>query len=341
MNRPSLSIVLPNYNHGRFIAEALEALLAQTVPGDEIIVIDDASTDNSLAVIASFNRENPSVRLIRNVKNQGVVAGLNRGLAEAKYEYVYFAAADDRVLPKLFDRSLALLTLHLEAGLCSAMVRLIDEGGNDLGLFETPQVRRDPGFVSPAEAARALVWDDSWFMGNTTVYHRARLVTIGGFRPELESFCDGFVSRLLALRHGACFIPEPLALWRRMAGGYALQTATDMARAAAVADAAGALMTGTYAADFPPGYSTRWRGRWLFGARYLNIKVRQHQRWRRLLEGCRGLGPIGRPAERLIRTMMAAERGLIGGLLLLGYRPRDALAVARRRLGYGLGGKPQ
>src|SRR6266705_1267642 len=66
---PTLSVVLPNYNHARLIPRALEALLAQDPAPDEIILVDDASTDDSLDVIASFVERHPALRVIVNPSN--------------------------------------------------------------------------------------------------------------------------------------------------------------------------------------------------------------------------------------------------------------------------------
>ena len=64
-------------------------------------------------------------------------------------------------------------------------------------------------------------------MGCTTIFRRKPLLEAGGFDIQLLSYADGFITRVLALRHGACFIPEPLAIWRRSDAGYASSTGRD------------------------------------------------------------------------------------------------------------------
>src|SRR5580704_11116787 len=92
---PGISVVLPNFNHGAFVGEALRALLSQSLEPDEIIVVDDASTDNSRSVIEGITAKNPTVRLLVNPQNVGVIRALNRGLELASGCYIYLAAADD------------------------------------------------------------------------------------------------------------------------------------------------------------------------------------------------------------------------------------------------------
>jgi glycosyltransferase involved in cell wall biosynthesis len=77
---PTLSVVLPNYNHGKLIARAITALLTQERPPDEIVIVDDGSTDDSLRVIAALAAGTKAIRVIANQTNEGATAALARGL---------------------------------------------------------------------------------------------------------------------------------------------------------------------------------------------------------------------------------------------------------------------
>src|SRR5215475_5672750 len=85
---PTVSVLLPSYNHARYIGAALAALAGQTRLPEEILVIEDASTDDSLAVIESFQDELPQLRVLRNSRNLGVNDTINRGLLEARGSHV-------------------------------------------------------------------------------------------------------------------------------------------------------------------------------------------------------------------------------------------------------------
>lgn len=87
-----ISVVLPVYNRSSYVGEAIESVLAQTLPPDELIVVDDGSTDDSLAVIESFAR--PSLHVIRQ-ENAGIGAARNRGLAAATGDLIAFIDSDD------------------------------------------------------------------------------------------------------------------------------------------------------------------------------------------------------------------------------------------------------
>src|SRR5262245_7866102 len=93
---PALSIVVPNYNHGHLIGEALAAMAGQTAAPFEVIVVDDGSTDDSVARIRALAADMP-LQLHSHPRNRGVVAAMNTGLSLVKGDFVLFSAADDRL----------------------------------------------------------------------------------------------------------------------------------------------------------------------------------------------------------------------------------------------------
>jgi len=209
-----------------------------------------------------------------------------------------------------------LLDANPEAALFSARSDVIDIEGVRESTLATAAPLREPGFISPGAAARQLMRDDNWLTGNTTLYRRDMLIAAGGFAAELGSFCDGYVSRLLALRHGACYSPEVLGAWRRHSGGYAWSQTADWARTQELA-AAVRRRIDTDSIPFPPGYAHRWTQRYLFGARRFALARRT--------EAARARGPLalGWARVREVSTSLA---------LFAAYRPWDIAAVARRRL---------
>ena len=140
MKKGTLSVVISNYNHAHYLPESLQAILSQSYRPLEVIVIDDASTDNSVDVIESFARKDPIVHLYRNEQNRGVFFSANRGLNLAAGEYIYWAAADDRVCPGFFEKSMDILAQYPQAGLCSSLFKLIGENGEDKGWVRSPVI---------------------------------------------------------------------------------------------------------------------------------------------------------------------------------------------------------
>jgi hypothetical protein len=256
-------------------------------------------------------------------------------LAQASDEYLYFAAADDVVLPGFFERSLALLERYPRSGLCSARVRIIAEDGRDKGVFETALPSREACYFSPETCAALLYRDESWIMGTTTIYRRDALLAAGGFDPALLGYTDGFAGRVIALTSGCCFIPEVLASWRRLEESISARTAGS-SLVLAVADRALELMATVHRGRFPTGYAPRWRRRWLFGAVSLHLQSSSSRMWKEVESLVGPLGVADRIALRLGRLLPGGRRiAVLYAFLRL--RPFDIVTVTRRHLSYRLG----
>lgn len=99
--KPTLSVIIPVYNGREYLSEAIDSLLQQTSPPEEIIVIDDGSTDGTDQLIAEYCTTYPHIRMIRNARS-GVSAARNKGLDIATGQFIYFMDADDYVGSTLF-----------------------------------------------------------------------------------------------------------------------------------------------------------------------------------------------------------------------------------------------
>lgn len=218
----NLSVCLPNYNHAHFIEEAIEAILAQDYTVKEIIVIDDASTDNSVDIIQRFITPGGPVRLIRNPSNQGPCKSINTGIAEAQGEYVHVAAADDRVLPGFFSGCMNLLKRYPEAGLCASAVKFVDETGVDqhrprLWSLDVPHIQamrardfliKKPRFLNGNDVLVMDKKQPTFLAGAAPViFRRDALMAAGGFREDLGVHADWFAVHYVAFRYGMCYLP--------------------------------------------------------------------------------------------------------------------------------------
>jgi len=225
--RPTVAVITTNYNHARYLPESIGAVLAQTRIPDEYLLIDDASTDGSRAVMASLTAGRPWIRILHNDRNLGVIPSANRALAETSCDYVFFLSADDRLAPAFIERSLSLLERHPSAAICSALTDAIDVDGRPLGVFGSAVVASADSWLSPRDAREALLRYGVWVWGNTTVIRRDALIELGGLRAELGSRADGALHVLLPLRYGACFIPAPLASFRVVQDSYSQHERRD------------------------------------------------------------------------------------------------------------------
>jgi glycosyltransferase involved in cell wall biosynthesis len=210
----SFSAVVPNYNHGNLVARAVAAILAQNPPPSEIIIINDASTDNSLEVIRELQAKNPCVRLIDHKKNMGVLVGMNEGLQAASGEFVYVGAADDFALPSLFASAERALRKNPDAAYFCGRVVLFNPEGRILGVRPFMQPSPNAAFVTPMAARTEFSRSDNWAVGPSLIFRRQRLIAAGGFDETMGAFGDGLVVRRLALESGFYFDPALVAAWQ-------------------------------------------------------------------------------------------------------------------------------
>ena len=179
---PLVSIIIPCYNAGPWIAEALDSALAQTHRPLEIIVIDDGSTDDSLAVITRYAAQHPDLIRYESGPNRGGNAARNRGLALARGEFVKFLDADDA----LVNDCIALQVTQSQSLPQSSTVIVygdalwIDEQGHPLSA--TPRHIYDPD-----EEPLAQVLNYSPLV-STPLHRRKYLRMVGGFDETLTKW---------------------------------------------------------------------------------------------------------------------------------------------------------
>ena len=225
---------MPNYNHSRYLRESLGAILQQSVKPEEIIVVDDASTDDSVAIVEEIARDHPIVRSLRNKERVGPAAAVNRATHEAVSEYLYFASADDKVLPGFIETVMATLQRYPQAGLCcSSRSGFTDEDPRPR--IDRLRVSGEVTFVDPDDLARlertafSLLYPRMAIIATmVSVIKKSALIEAGGHLPELRFWCDGFAYYVVAFRYGICLLPDRcFASYRRSPNTYATTLRRD------------------------------------------------------------------------------------------------------------------
>jgi len=172
---PRLSVVIAAYNAGLFISETIEAVFAQTFADFELIIIDDASTDDTLRKIQRFT--DPRLRVIRNAVNLGVARTRNVGLQAARGEYLAANDHDDVSLPTRFAKQIAFLDRHPDVLALGT------------GIFTLRDGRRSPD-RSPATCHHVIRWQ---LMTHSPICHSTLCVRLAQFRSAGLSYdptCD-------------------------------------------------------------------------------------------------------------------------------------------------------
>lgn len=213
-SRPAVSVIVPTYNCGRFIAEALESILRQTRRPDQIAVVDDGSTDDTDQVVSQFS----GIEYIRQ-RNAGVSAARNTGLAAARGQFVTFLDADDRWRPKFVERMHELLNADPTAVCAFAnFVRFENSTGQLLrDQFQCyPELRRaGPQSLSKDISFRRLVACGEFPAYTQVMMFRRDLVEPLRFDTSL-ALCEDANFALKAFMRGAVvYTDEVLAEIRR------------------------------------------------------------------------------------------------------------------------------
>jgi glycosyltransferase domain-containing protein len=222
----TVSVLLCNYNDARYLPDSLSAICAQTRLPEEVVVLDDGSTDNSLEIIECFARRYPFIRVLKNDRNRGLLYSINRALNEARCDFVVWAAADDRLMPKFVARNAQCLREYPEAGMTFSRLAVFRDGSDEITSFTEKthgaafNFGTGPRFLSPEMLRERLQPSYLWISANTVMASRTALLQAGGFDPQLRWHADYFACMTVALRHGACCIPETLALMRQRSQTY-------------------------------------------------------------------------------------------------------------------------
>jgi glycosyltransferase involved in cell wall biosynthesis len=196
-----VSIIITTYNHARFLPEAIESALVQTVAPSEVIVVDDGSTDDPASVVSRY----PQVQLIHQ-RNQGLAAARNTGWRAARGRYLVFLDADDRLMPQALASNLKLFSERPECAFVHGSFDFIDAGGRHLRSAA-------PKFIG-VDVYEAFLKGNFIEMHATVMYRHDRLEEVAGFDPRLRCCEDYELYLRLARRYPVAAGTDRIAEYR-------------------------------------------------------------------------------------------------------------------------------
>jgi glycosyltransferase involved in cell wall biosynthesis len=207
---PRVTVGVPVYNGAAFLARALDSLLGQTFEDFELVLSDNASTDETARIAEDYARRDRRVRIVHQPTNIGAAPNFNAVLAEARAPYFRWAAHDDLVEPTYLEKCVALLDARPEVVLCHSDVVKIDE--NDARIGSYPRLLDRAASASAVRRFRALLLTphpcfDVFGLMRTDVLRRT--IAIGSFTSS-----DRVLLAELALHGPFAWVDEPLFLSR-------------------------------------------------------------------------------------------------------------------------------
>ncbi len=205
---PSLSIIMPAYNVGQYIAQAIQSVLDQTYEDFELIIINDGSTDNTKTVITSFN--DSRIKYFENEKNSGIVFSRNRGLKLAKGEYIGMLDADDVAHSEKFKKQIAFLEQNKDFGMLGSWANFIDEEGVRLaGSWK---------LKAPPEMIPSIMLFKNYFLQSAVIY-RKECISQFSFREGFDILEDYLIWLEIINKYKAWNLQEYLIDYRVHDGG--------------------------------------------------------------------------------------------------------------------------
>ena len=172
MKKPLVSVVIPNYNHGKYLRERIDSVLAQSFQDFEVIILDDKSTDDSLSIINEY-KDNPHVaHIIVNEQNTGnPFIQWEHGISLAQGEYIWIAESDDVAEPQLLESLITPLQATPKAVVAFCHSQMIDSEGKPMQLTWHPH----------GSSGETIIYDSKRFikkkmLAHDTIYNASMVV---------------------------------------------------------------------------------------------------------------------------------------------------------------------
>jgi glycosyltransferase involved in cell wall biosynthesis len=201
MSSPLVSVVIPTYNYGRFVCQAVDSALAQTYSPLEVIVVDDGSTDDTRQRLQSFGQE---IRYVYQ-QNKHLSAARNNGIREARGVFIALLDSDDIWAPEKLARQVELFDRFPDIGLVGTESFSIDDQGS-----RVKPDNEDPCVGQFVEVALGDLLEAGMFGPSSVVIRNECLDVVGLFDETLRSVEDLDMWLRVAARYGVLKLLEPL-----------------------------------------------------------------------------------------------------------------------------------
>jgi glycosyltransferase involved in cell wall biosynthesis len=218
---PHVSVIIPNYNHARYLPQRLETVLQQSFQDMEIIILDDASTDGSPDLLQRYASDK-RVQLHMNTQNSGSpFIQWNRGIRHARGDYIWIAESDDYSDPQFLAEMIAVLDMNPDVGLAYCQSIRVDETGKELLLTESKNswlhpTRWQHSFINDGrdECARYLVMTNTIPNASAVLFRRESYWHAGG-APETFRQCGDWMTWVnILLQSKVAYVARPLNFYR-------------------------------------------------------------------------------------------------------------------------------
>jgi glycosyltransferase involved in cell wall biosynthesis len=195
---PTVSVIIPCYNQGQYLDEAVGSVLAQTLQEFEIIVINDGSTEpETISLLQNYSK--PTLKVI-HTENRGPASARNTGITQAKGKYILPLDADDRIAPTYLEKAVPVLNADPTVGIVYSEAEFF---GTEAGKFDLP------GFSFPQILLGNMIF-------NSSLYRRSDWEKVGGYKDHFHWEDYEFWLSLIELGREVVRLPEVLYFHRQL-----------------------------------------------------------------------------------------------------------------------------
>ena len=203
-----ISVIMSVYNADKYLRESIESILNQTFTNFEFIIINDASTDNSLKIIEEYKKKDKRIILISNENNAGLASSLNLGIKQSKYDFIARMDADDISEPERLEKQLGFLLDNKHIDILGTFASIIDEDGEITAKQKMP--------LSHYEIVKMLVKLNP-IIHPTIIFRKMALNRINFYNPKFsQNAPEDYELWFRAVKSGLIFynLPEYLIRYR-------------------------------------------------------------------------------------------------------------------------------
>lgn len=201
-NTVDITVFIALYNSEKYIEQTLNSLLNQTFTNFEILIINDASTDNSVEIVENFN--NSKIRLIHNETNRGICYTRQRGVEEAIGKYIAIIDSDDIAMHNRLEKQFDFLENNPEFALCGTDAKFIDENNKEINHLHI--VNHEP------ELIKIMLLFANQFINSSVLIKKEAVINVGGYIKSIAEDYDLFVR--IAEKYKTANLKEKLVSYR-------------------------------------------------------------------------------------------------------------------------------
>ena len=220
---PTVSVIIPNFNHAPYLPQRIESMLTQTYQDFELIILDDCSTDNSRSVISQYAPQDKRIQTVFNTVNSGSpFAQWNKGVSLAQGKYVWIAESDDYADARFLETLVSQLEQCPAVGLAYCQSWVVDAQGNIIdnmqrwtNSLDTERWMQDYCNNGQKENRKFLFHKPTIPNTSAVVFQKKLYEQVGG-ADERFVMCGDWLHWIKMLEHtDVCFVAEPLNYFRR------------------------------------------------------------------------------------------------------------------------------